>query len=201
MEYVIFYNWLPLLRANIYPIVEPLKLRRTKAKFILGSTINVTSYEGGNDKNLLQGLPSYLEDIKPVIPNESTDQEGPFTQIVVPDYFPPGSIMVFETQLQGIEVDLDTFCSSGAEEAFADLDFVDLNIVLHRAEGEELDATNSQYGVYNIPDMGKLTYCGLEGWMHPLRHIMKHNDLGHPLCTNLRNGTWAFDYIYNRLIL
>ena len=146
-----------------YTTVEPLKLRRTKARFILGSTVNVTSYEGGNDSNLLQGLPSSLEDIKPVTPIESVDQEGPYTQIIVPDYFPPGSVMVFETQLQGIEADLDAFCSSGAEEAFADLDFVDLNIVLHRAEGEELDATDSQIGVYNVPDMGKLTYfLGME---------------------------------------
>jgi glycogen debranching enzyme len=55
-------------------------------------------------------------------------------------------------------------------------------------------------GVYAIPDYGALVYCGLEGWMNPLRHIMDNNDLGHPLCEHLRQGTWAMDYIYNRLI-
>lgn len=35
--------------------------------------------------------------------------------------------------------------------------------------------------------------------MNPLRHIMKFNDLGHPLCANLREGTWAMDYVYSRL--
>jgi hypothetical protein len=37
--------------------------------------------------------------------------------------------------------DLDTTISSGAEEAFAELDLVDLNVILHRADGEERDAT------------------------------------------------------------
>lgn len=108
--------------------------------------------------------------------------------------------MLFETQLQGIEEDLDTFCRSGADDALKDLDFVDLNVVLHRAEGEELDATSGAIGVYDVPSMGRLTYCGLEGWMHPVRHIMQYNDLGHPLCANLREGTWAFDYIHSRLM-
>ena len=35
--------------------------------------------------------------------------------------------------------------------------------------------------------------------MPHLRHIMENNDLGHPLCANLRNGTWALDYVVNRL--
>ena len=180
-------------------VVSPIKLRRTKARFILGSSINVTSYEV-IDEHLLRGLPSSLVNIDPVQPNEATDHEGPYSEIVVPDYFPPGSVMIFETQLQGIDPDLDTFCRAGVDEAFADLDFVDLNVILHRAEGEELDVTGGAISAYDVPGMGKLTYCGLEGWMHPLRHIMKFNDLGHPLCGNLRDGAWSMDYIHGRLI-
>jgi glycogen debranching enzyme len=37
--------------------------------------------------------------------------------------------------------DLDEICTSGAEEAFGELDLVDLNVILHRADGEERDAT------------------------------------------------------------
>jgi hypothetical protein len=37
--------------------------------------------------------------------------------------------------------DLDTTIQSGANEAFAELDLVDLNVILHRADGEEEDAT------------------------------------------------------------
>jgi hypothetical protein len=36
--------------------------------------------------------------------------------------------------------------------------------------------------------------------MNPLRAVMESNDLGHPICAHLRNGTWAMDYIYERLI-
>ena len=101
-------------------------MRRTKAKFILGTSINVASYEIDDDPELIKGLPSSLVDIEPVIPVEGVDYEGPFSDIIVPETFPPGSIMVFETQLEGIEADLDAFVVSDAEEVFSDLDFVDL---------------------------------------------------------------------------
>ena len=54
-------------------------------------------------------------------------------------------------------------------------------------------------GVYEVPGMEPLVYCGLQGWMGPLRHIMAHNDLGHPLCSHLRQGPWALDYVHSRL--
>jgi glycogen debranching enzyme len=41
--------------------------------------------------------------------------------------------------------DLDTSIQAGADEAFADLDLVDLNVVLHRADGEEKDATGQSF--------------------------------------------------------
>ena len=61
-------------------------------------------------------------------------------------------------------------------------------------------ATDGQFGAYDVPGLGKLVYCGLQGWMAPLRRIMQYNDLGHPLCAHLREGTWALDYISNRLL-
>lgn len=135
----------------------------------------------------------------PVVVPQSIGDQGPFSELVVPDYFPPGSIMIFETEMPAVDSTLDTFCASGAQDAFADLDLVDLNVVLHRAEGEERDATKGEIGAYDVPGLGKLTYCGLEGWMHPLRHIMRYNDLGHPLCGHLREGGWALDYVHSRL--
>ena len=42
--------------------------------------------------------------------------------------------------------DLDTSIQAGADEAFADLDLVDLNVILHRADGEEKDATGQSAG-------------------------------------------------------
>ena len=140
-----------------------------------------------------------LVEMPQVVVPQGMDAEGPYAEIVVPEYFPPGSIMLFETRLQGLDSSLDEFCSSGAEEAFGDLDLVDLNVVLFRAEGEERDATGGEIGTYNVPGIGNLVYSGLEGWMHPLRHIMRYNDLGHPLCGHLREGAWAFDYVHSRL--
>lgn len=32
-----------------------------------------------------------------------------------------------------------------------------------------------------------------------IRKIQENNDLGHPLCGNLREGTWLASYIVNRL--
>lgn len=181
-------------------LVTPIKLRSTKAKFIYGAHVDISSYDIEKDPSTLRGLPGKLVDMPEVVVPQGLDGEGPFAEIVVPDYFPPGSFMVFETQLQGIDSDLDVFCSQGAEAAFGDLNLVDLNVILHRAEGEERDATGGVIGAYAIPGLGNLVYCGLEGWMHPLRHIMRYNDLGHPLCGHLREGTWAFDYIHDRLL-
>ena len=41
---------------------------------------------------------------------------------------------------------LDERCTSGTDVAFADLDLVDLNVILHRADGEERDATGELSG-------------------------------------------------------
>jgi glycogen debranching enzyme len=107
--------------------------------------------------------------------------------------------MIFETQREGLDPTLDKFCGSGAEDAFQDLDLVDLNVLLYRADGEEMDVTGGEISVYDVPGIGKLKYCGLEGWMHPLKHVIQYNDLGHSLCGHLRDGTWALDYISRRL--
>lgn len=106
--------------------------------------------------------------------------------------------MLFETDMPAMAADLDEKCTSGALEAFGDLDLVDLNVILNRADGEERDATGGD-GTYTIPNHGSLVYCGLEGWMHPLRQVAQSNDLGHPVCAHLREGTWAMDYITDRL--
>jgi len=179
--------------------VDPIKLRSTRVKYITGYTIDIPSYETVKDETTLKGLPGKITEIPTIVVPQGLDADGPFSEIVIPQYFPPGSIMLFETHLEGLDPGLDRFCASGAEQAFRDLNLVELNVILFRCEGEERDATKGEIGVYDVPGMGKLVYCGLEGWMHPLRHIIKFNDLGHPLCGHLRQGTWAFDYISGRL--
>ncbi|KAJ6518635.1 glycoside hydrolase family 13 protein [Mycena sanguinolenta] len=179
--------------------IDPIKLRRTRVKFILGASLDFESYEVPKDANTLRGMPAKLVEMKPVVVPQAHDDQGPYSEVIVPEYFPPGSIMLFETHLHEHDASLDAFCMSGAKEAFADLDLVDLNVLLYRADGEERDASDGEFGVYDVPGLGKMTYCGLEGWMHPLRHIMRYNDLGHPLCGHLREGSWALDYVHQRL--
>nr|GAT49271.1 glycoside hydrolase family 13 protein [Mycena chlorophos] len=179
--------------------INPIKLRGTSAKFVLGHSIEFSSYETPQDPEMLRGMKAKLVDLSEVVASQGSDGEGSYSEIVVPDYFPPGSIMVFETQMVDHDASLESFCKTGAKEAFADLDLVDLNVILFRADGEERDATGGEFGVYDVPGLGKMVYAGLEGWMHPLRHIMRYNDLGHPLCGHLRDGSWALDYVHQRL--
>lgn len=179
--------------------IAPIKLRRTRAKFILGASIDILSYDGPKDSQILKGLPAKLVETESVVAREGVDHEGLFAEIVVPQHFPPGSIMLFETQLQAHDASLEAFCASGVQEAFSDINLVDLNVILHRADVEERDATGGAFGAYEVPNLGKMVYCGLEGWMHPLKHIMRYNDLGHPLCGHLREGSWALDYVHQRL--
>ncbi|KAK8757967.1 hypothetical protein V5799_004401 [Amblyomma americanum] len=78
------------------------------------------------------------------------------------------------------------------------LSLSDLNRVLFRAECEE-NAENRGGGAYNFPRHGSLVYCGLQGVMSLLSEIRIKNDLGHPVCDNLRVGDWLMEYIVNRL--
>ncbi|KAG8884358.1 hypothetical protein FRB98_002437 [Tulasnella sp. 332] len=176
--------------------IDPIKLVRTKAHFVFGASIDIPSYDAPSPApTTLLGLKSTLTPIPAFAPkNEGTD-----TEIIVPEYFPPGSVMVFATQMEGMDKNLDKFSKAGVDEAFAGLDWVDLNVMLFRSDGEEKDATGGAIGTYNVPGHGQLVYCGLEGWMAPLRSIMKYNDLGHSLCGHLREGTWALDYVHSRL--
>jgi len=42
--------------------------------------------------------------------------------------------------------------------------------------------------------------CVFKGLMSIIQHRRAANDLGHPLCDNLRNGNWLMDYTANRLL-
>lgn len=71
------------------------------------------------------------------------------------------------------------------------------NYLLFRCEKEE----QVEHGTdaYDVPNFGKFVYCGLKGIEIVIRKIQETNDLGHPLCGNLREGTWLATYIINRL--
>jgi len=149
------------------------------------------------DKKFLRGLPSRVIDI----PGVRMEVKGDETIITVRDKFPPGSIALFETWIPAAEhsAGLDTFVTSGASEAFGELDLIDLNFVMYRAEAEERDATDGKHGVYAVPGYGSLVYAGFQGWWSILKDVIRDNNLAHPLCQHLREGQWALDYIVARL--
>jgi glycogen debranching enzyme len=69
------------------------------------------------------------------------------------------------------------------------LTLADLNRALFHCEEEERDEGHG-FGAYNIPGFGSTVYCGLQGFISLLSEVRPKNDLGHPLCGNLRGGNW-----------
>ncbi|KAJ8012292.1 hypothetical protein DPEC_G00067150 [Dallia pectoralis] len=79
----------------------------------------------------------------------------------------------------------------------SNLTLADLNILMFRCDSEEKEDGG---GCYNIPSWGSLKYGGLQGLMSVMADIRSKNDLGHPVCDNLRQGDWMIDYVSNRLV-
>ncbi|GAA5919360.1 hypothetical protein JCM6882_000241 [Rhodosporidiobolus microsporus] len=180
-----------------------IRLDGQRVSFVAGTSISIPSTAARDTPTTLRGLSASLTPLAAVQPSftPSTSSAVSFSEVDVPQTFPRGSIMVFATWADEDALaagGLDDKCQEGAKEAMKGLGMVELNVVLYRADGEEKDATGGD-GVYDLPDVGPLVYCGLQGWMPHLRHIMEKNDLGHPLCDNLRKGTWAMDYVVSRL--
>ena len=188
--------------GNATPYLTPVLLAGTKAKLIGAWSLEVDDGEAARkaaaeDKDLLRGLPSRTVDLK----NVGLDIQERQTVITIPEHFSPGSIALFETWIPGAEHSdgLDSFISSGTGEAFGKLDLVDLNFLMYRCGAEELDSSGGKEDVYIIPNYGKLVYAGLQGWWSVLRDVIYYNDLGHPICSHLRDGQWALDHIVGRL--
>ena len=78
--------------------VKPIKLSRTKVDYVFGASLEVHFSEWKDDPKINRGLPSSLRDIPAPVIRAGSDGED-FTEIIVPDSFEPGSIMVFATDM------------------------------------------------------------------------------------------------------
>ncbi|KAJ2878901.1 bifunctional 4-alpha-glucanotransferase/amylo-alpha-1,6-glucosidase, partial [Coemansia aciculifera] len=149
------------------------------------------------DDGVLHGVASRLERLSSPSVSQHQDERGMFTELRLPEGFGPGSVLVVRTRLVDFKPNLDWKIRTCADEAAAGLTLGALNAVLYRCDAEERDTIGD--GAYDVPKLGALAYCGMQGWYSHLRHIIPSNDLGHPLCDHLRQGCWALDYVAGRL--
>ncbi|MCP9263699.1 Glycogen debranching enzyme [Dirofilaria immitis] len=123
-------------------------------------------------------------------------------------YFPSGSVIVIKVSPIKKAIDaiklIDDYLSGKNDfiktsfiKALEQLTLQNYNMLLFRCNAEDHDDFGS--GSYNIPNWKALNYCGLQGLLPYLNDIRFYNDLGHPICQNLRDGLWLCDYIYHRL--
>ncbi|KII64615.1 Glycogen debranching enzyme [Thelohanellus kitauei] len=75
--------------------------------------------------------------------------------------------------------------------------FSSINDILFKSKEEECDDFLTP--IYNVPNLGELLYQGLYGLEIVFSKIRQTNDIGHPLCQNLRDGYWLMDHILNRI--
>lgn len=188
-------------------------------------------FEYIEDPDYINGLPNYYLELrqnfnpiesKMVDINEAADGESvtiSFKQLT------PGSVIAFQCCLSdraskavlcirqfcgqfgylmrsysGRKIFDESWDTTNFQAIVGQLDLTDLNHVLYRCDAEERDDGNG-FGAYDVPGQGPFVYCGIRGILSVLNDVREKNDLGHPICHNLRDGNWLADYVAKRLIV
>ncbi|MFH4973467.1 hypothetical protein AB6A40_000176 [Gnathostoma spinigerum] len=172
---------------------------------------SVEGAEETHDESELCGLRGFTNSIREHIKSSDStmvtvhgDEDGEIEL----SHFPSGSVIAFKiSPLREVTESVRSirqFLSGETEKVDNELEnclekmsLQSYNRVLFRCEAEEKDDLGT--GAYNIPGFGSLVYCGFQGLVPLLDKIRTRNDLGHPLCGNIREGTWLCDYISGRL--
>ncbi|KAI9259379.1 glycogen debranching enzyme [Sporodiniella umbellata] len=176
---------------------SPIRLRRSTVEFEFAYSLKIDGKKASG-KEYLQGLPAHLETLDHPHVAHGEDEKGQYAEIILSDSFVPGSICVVKTSIGDKYAKIHKLVTEIDDNVVSDLTLLDCNAILYRCGSEE-GASTSGDGVYNVPNYGELVYAGLQGFMSVLTPIMANNDLGHPLCDNLRAGLWTVDYIVHRL--
>ncbi|XP_063230044.1 glycogen debranching enzyme [Bacillus rossius redtenbacheri] len=167
---------------------------------------------------VINGLEEYVVSVREHVPVAQSGMvqigqsgDSNVTQLDFTD-FQPGSVVAIRVSLHGDAAPalaelrglVSGFtqqlrpCHAGLQAVAGRLQLADLNRALYRCGAEERD-DGPGAGEYDIPGAGPLVYCGLQGFMSLLSDIRPANDLGHPMCNNLRQGNWMIDYAWQRL--
>lgn len=100
-----------------------------------------------------------------------------------------------------LEVDLydeerrarDTLANFDPSQVIKQLSLNDINYILFSCEAEEGAKP------YQFPNHNQYVYCGLRNIIDDFDKIRRYDDMAHPVCCNIRDGPWLFDYIVSRL--
>ncbi|XP_071444480.1 glycogen debranching enzyme [Hetaerina americana] len=207
--------------------LAPLRVEGTVDRVILeAAVVHKSSKSGGSrfqhyeafkkDPSWIGGLCDYEVDIQEDIPLRESKflkeregvREGGMTTVDFTQHFQPGSVVAIRVSLyQKVQDSLAKLSSlmnvsgEGAKVLTAvvsRMKLVDLNRALYHCDQEERDEGWGG-GAYDIPNFGPMVYCGLQGFISLLSVIRPQNDLGHPMCGNMRDGNWMIDYVWQRL--
>ena len=141
-------------------------------------------------KTLINGFQKFRSQLKV---NLKVDESEMIKAVKVGDsneiiftQFPYSSVIAFKVSmsaphlkaLQQINETISKFDENDSEinSIVSNLSLNDLNFVLFRCNQEETDDINS--GAYELPNIGKMNYCGIASIVFYLRHIRTNNDLG-----------------------
>src|SRR5579859_4082663 len=106
--------------------VNNIILPGTKAEIVLCQRLRTYEDNRMHDKQFLRGLGSVVDDIPHPTISIGKDWQGEYSEIAVPPFFPGGSIILLKTWVDNYDDTIDSFVRSGADEAMAGLDLVDL---------------------------------------------------------------------------
>ena len=117
---------------------------------------------------------------------------------IYPTKFPPGSILGFSTTLPAkVEQAKMKLQAPEMEEKLKQIiskfSLVDLNKILYSCPAEE------GIGSYGLGGWGNMSYCGIAGVVLCFNTVDKKDPNSHPVCHNLREGSWLMDYTADRL--
>ncbi|XP_019697923.1 glycogen debranching enzyme [Harpegnathos saltator] len=207
--------------------IKPLRVEGIVEEIILEASLSHVDVKNGKttfslpekyvkDEHFINGLSEYAVSLKQHIQCcdsamvQKVDSGDPkITQLNFVN-FQPGYVIAIRvalhanikpalTDLQNVISRITSNKPSDLHDIISRMDFADMNKALYRCDQEERGETMNKFGVYDVPGYGPLVYAGLQGVISLLADIRPNNDLGHPLCDNLRQGNWLIDYVWQRL--
>src|SRR5690606_13457784 len=94
-------------------------LRGTSVQLIFSRSLKIISRAMEQDAGCLDGLISEVVELKAPIITRKTDSQGTYTEVVVPEYFPGGSIILLKTTIdKSVTKDIDTLVKTIPDSVF-----------------------------------------------------------------------------------